>query len=203
MSYERFARQYRFEPPSGFPLTSPCTSIVHHLSGPSIYALARHRAKASTRCPGCAQTRGPPIIELSPHSGFDTLVLAHMLDSLVRVSRRVGSHRARAHHPGTSRLPEGRQGWAREVSSVQGAAYRKHRHCRSNWRVLVARPETMVRTGFGQAETPAISQYDSLASNDFTYCFTFFSKSFSSFPHGTCSLSVPQVFSFGRTLPPH
>ncbi len=89
MSYERFARQYRFEPPSGFPLTSPCTSIVHHLSGPSIYALARHRAKASTRCPGCVPYGSPPIIELSPHSGFDTLVLAHMLDSLVRVSRRV------------------------------------------------------------------------------------------------------------------
>ena len=92
MSDERFARQYRFELPSGFPLTSPCTSIVHHLSGPSIYALARHRAKASTRCPGCVPYGSLPIIELSPHSGFDTLVLAHMLDSLVRVSRRVGSH---------------------------------------------------------------------------------------------------------------
>ena len=41
MSDERFARQYRFGLPSGFPLTSSCTSIVHHLSGPSIYALAR------------------------------------------------------------------------------------------------------------------------------------------------------------------
>ena len=32
---ERFARQYRYEPPSEFPLTSPFTSIVHHLSGPN------------------------------------------------------------------------------------------------------------------------------------------------------------------------
>ena len=38
---ERFARQYRYEPPSEFPQTSPYTRIVHHLSGPSIYALAR------------------------------------------------------------------------------------------------------------------------------------------------------------------
>ena len=38
---ERFARQYRYEPPSGFPLTSPCTGIVHHLSGPNRYALAQ------------------------------------------------------------------------------------------------------------------------------------------------------------------
>ena len=37
---ERFARQYRFEPPSEFPLTSPYSSIVHHLSGPNKYALA-------------------------------------------------------------------------------------------------------------------------------------------------------------------
>jgi hypothetical protein len=41
MSDERFARQYRFGLPSGFPLPSSCTSIVHHLSGPNLYALAR------------------------------------------------------------------------------------------------------------------------------------------------------------------
>lgn len=33
MSDDRFARQDRFELPSEFLLTSPCTSIVHHLSG--------------------------------------------------------------------------------------------------------------------------------------------------------------------------
>ena len=37
---DRFARQNRFEPPSEFPLTSPYSSIVHHLSGPNKYALA-------------------------------------------------------------------------------------------------------------------------------------------------------------------
>ena len=35
---ERFARQYRYEPPPGFPLTSPCSDIVHHLSGPTTCA---------------------------------------------------------------------------------------------------------------------------------------------------------------------
>ena len=38
-SDERFARQYRYEPPSEFPLTSPCSGIVHHLSGPNKYAI--------------------------------------------------------------------------------------------------------------------------------------------------------------------
>ena len=45
MSDERFARQYRFGPPPGFHLASSCTSIVHHLSGSNIYALARHFTK--------------------------------------------------------------------------------------------------------------------------------------------------------------
>ncbi|KAL2641227.1 hypothetical protein R1flu_008814 [Riccia fluitans] len=32
-SDKRFARQYRYEPPPEFPLTSHCSGIVHHLSG--------------------------------------------------------------------------------------------------------------------------------------------------------------------------
>ena len=35
---ERFARQYRYEPPPEFPLASPYAGIVHHLSGPSGHA---------------------------------------------------------------------------------------------------------------------------------------------------------------------
>jgi len=35
----RFARQNRGGPPSEFPLTSTCTSIVHHLSG--LYMIAQ------------------------------------------------------------------------------------------------------------------------------------------------------------------
>ena len=35
---ERFARQYRYEPPSEFPLNLPFTGIVHHLSGLNKYA---------------------------------------------------------------------------------------------------------------------------------------------------------------------
>ena len=39
--------------------------------------------------------------------------------------------------------------------------------------------------------------------NNFTYCLTLFSKFFSSFPHGTCSLSVSRhIFSFRWNLPP-
>ena len=92
MSDERFARQYRFELPSGFPLTSPCTSIVHHLSGPSMHAPARHRPggqRAACLAPGKRLGQSRVTCAL----GFATQTLAHMLDSLVRVSRRVGTLR--------------------------------------------------------------------------------------------------------------
>ncbi|KAH8800143.1 hypothetical protein F5884DRAFT_686144, partial [Xylogone sp. PMI_703] len=44
---DRFARQNRCEPPPEFPLASPYSSIVHHLSGPSIYALTQIHPKTS------------------------------------------------------------------------------------------------------------------------------------------------------------
>jgi hypothetical protein len=52
MSDERFARQYRFELPSRFPVTSLCTSIVHHLSGPNIRALVREDTLPAMRPEG-------------------------------------------------------------------------------------------------------------------------------------------------------
>ena len=48
---DRFARQDRCEPPPEFPLASPCSSIVHHLSGLSARALAPRRL-APSRCRG-------------------------------------------------------------------------------------------------------------------------------------------------------
>jgi len=38
-SDERFARQYRGEPPPGFPLASPFPGIAHHLSGLNVCTL--------------------------------------------------------------------------------------------------------------------------------------------------------------------
>ncbi|EOA84416.1 hypothetical protein SETTUDRAFT_161947 [Exserohilum turcica Et28A] len=38
---DRFARQNRCEPPPEFPLASPYSSIVHHLSGPNSHALTQ------------------------------------------------------------------------------------------------------------------------------------------------------------------
>ena len=38
---DRFARQNRCEPPPEFPLASPYSGIVHHLSGPNRHALTQ------------------------------------------------------------------------------------------------------------------------------------------------------------------
>ena len=80
---ERFARQYRCEPPPEFPLTLPFSGMVHHLSAPDTYALTQTTLKITV---GCRRTY--PGIHFHCACRFDTRKLAHMLDSLVRVSIR-------------------------------------------------------------------------------------------------------------------
>jgi hypothetical protein len=91
---ERFARQYRYELPPEFPLASPYSGIVHHLSGPNGYARPQtfHEWKgwAMLRPGGLTSESGRSHpFTFIPHSGFDTQTLAYTLDSLVRVTRRV------------------------------------------------------------------------------------------------------------------
>ncbi|CAN7092606.1 unnamed protein product [Brassica rapa subsp. narinosa] len=52
------ARQYRCGPPPEFPLASPRTGIVHHLSGPDRHAHTRTLLRRS-RSVGCAPVRDP------------------------------------------------------------------------------------------------------------------------------------------------
>ena len=51
-SDDRFARQNRYGPPSGFPLTSTWPGIVHHLSGPNYEALAAPFVRGQMEAPG-------------------------------------------------------------------------------------------------------------------------------------------------------
>ena len=82
---ERFARQYRYEPPPGFPLASPSSDIVHHLSGPNRYAntqtsLLKSKSVVTTKLITFAFTGRMAIEDTHLHT---------CVDSLVRVSRRV------------------------------------------------------------------------------------------------------------------
>ncbi|KAK7237471.1 hypothetical protein RIF29_44854 [Crotalaria pallida] len=77
-SDERFAHQYRCGPPPEFPLASPRSGIVHHLSGPDRYALTRtlHRRSGSV---GSATHRGiPPISFLAPYGFTRPLTRTHV-----------------------------------------------------------------------------------------------------------------------------
>ena len=82
---ERFARQYRYEPPPGFPLASPYSDIVHHLSGPNTYAHTQTFLNDQSR----------PLVQksqllLSLRTWLYIVTYSRMcVDSLVRVSRRV------------------------------------------------------------------------------------------------------------------
>ncbi|KAK7288020.1 hypothetical protein RIF29_01707 [Crotalaria pallida] len=105
-SDERFARQYRCGPPPEFPLASPRSGIVHHLSGPDSSGLGHHR---------------------------------NLRRSMPRVDWQTGSHRSTSDR-GTSPAP--------------------------------------IR----------------FPPDNFKHSLTLFSKSFSSFPRGTCSLSVSRQY---------
>ncbi|KAK7289544.1 hypothetical protein RIF29_03261 [Crotalaria pallida] len=103
---ERFARQYRCGPPPEFPLASPRSGIVHHLSGPDSSGLGHHR---------------------------------NLRRSMPRVDWQTGSRRSTSDR-GTSPAP--------------------------------------IR----------------FPPDNFKHSLTLFSKSFSSFPRGTCSLSVSRQY---------
>jgi hypothetical protein len=112
---------------------------------------------------------------------FATPILAHMLDSLVRVSRRGKENHFASISPGQRNIAvssvrkgptskatictDPNQGWPAPTHSAS-AASSKRRMRRNN-------------TGFLR-----------FPFNNFMYSLTLFSKFFSSFPHGTCSLSV-------------
>ena len=109
-----------------------------------------------------------------------------MSDSLVRVSRRVGPLRQTA-RSWDCNLQRGR---AVRESSTRGPLG----DCRGQgrWRACWRGPHRSCPPCW---TSPARRrQSGTLASNDFTYYFTFFSKFFSSFPHGTCSLSVSRKY---------
>ncbi|KAI3779969.1 hypothetical protein L2E82_09739 [Cichorium intybus] len=67
-SDERFARQYRCGPPPEFPLASPRSGIVHHLSGPDRHAHTRtpsQKIKVGRRCTPLGGSRQSASLRLA------------------------------------------------------------------------------------------------------------------------------------------
>ncbi|KAL2224735.1 UNVERIFIED_CONTAM: Protein TAR1 [Sesamum indicum] len=183
-SDERFARQYRCGPPPEFPLASPRSGIVHHLSEDQ------------------GRSALPPL-------GGDR---AGQLPYALRVCSPVDSHTCQTpwsvFQDGSNGEPAGqrreravaeaRRG--RALSATIGAtAFRGHIDCPGFGRRLNPRwsaPRADRRTGSRRSTSdrgasPAPIRFPP---DNFKHSLTLFSKSFSSFPRGTCSLSVSRPY---------
>ncbi|CAN6967611.1 unnamed protein product, partial [Brassica rapa subsp. trilocularis] len=145
-SDERFARQYRCGPPPEFPLASPRSGIVHHLSGPDRHAHTRTLLRKS-RSVGCAPVRDP----------------ANQLPCALR--RRL---RGRNKSPGLGHHLNPRRSTPR-----------------------IDRRTGLLRSASDQDASPAPIRFPP---DNFKHSLTLFSKSFSSLPRGTCSLSVSRPY---------
>ena len=175
---ERFARQYRYEPPPEFPLASPYSGIVHHLSGPSGHA---HTQTFLQRIMvgRCCCLRLAPITFIT-HDGFSTGILACTLDSLVRVSRRVGKdHFGRiAQSPSGSTVTDKNKGCPKAVLLSL---------CDDTTPSGLTTPHKLAPRGAEvYISTASVSTISGLL--------TLFPKCFSSFLHSTCSLSVSHIY---------
>ena len=128
--------------------------------------------------------------------GFGTLSLARTLDSLVRVSRRAdevvsasGPEGAGGKNPRARGPPPGNL----------GRTTRKPGGTRPSGDVRGAQP-TLTSRGASRAAKSGPSAPEGSTSprrfplNEFRHFLTLFSKFFSSFPHGTCSLSVSRRY---------
>ena len=138
--------------------------------------------------------------------GFNTLKLAHMLDSLVRVSRRVECDhfiKCVAVKPNRS-WRTGRQESTRRhrltLLYVQHPTKKLHHWHTSINPLCGARSETTRGWLKYDLIAPQLSCYEvfgeshSLTTYQFQRLFTLFSKFFSSFHHCTCSLSVSEQY---------
>ncbi|PLB42836.1 hypothetical protein P170DRAFT_491103, partial [Aspergillus steynii IBT 23096] len=90
---DRFARQNRCEPPPEFPLASPYSGIVHHLSGPHIYALTQIHPKTSGSVDGAPREGLPPPFAFTARTGLTP-------EHSPSVPKRVPRSRLAALHPG-------------------------------------------------------------------------------------------------------
>uniref|UniRef100_A0A6N2N938 Senescence-associated protein n=1 Tax=Salix viminalis TaxID=40686 RepID=A0A6N2N938_SALVM len=191
-SDERFARQYRCGPPPEFPLASPRSGIVHHLSGPDRHALTRTLLRRSRSVGGATLEGIPPVSFLAPY-GY-----SHTCQTPWSVFQ-----------DGTNGEPTGRcperacAGARRDGARCSPRSQRRHLHRRFKGPGLGrhrdphrSTPRADRRTGCRRSTSdrgasPAPIHFPP---DNFKHSLTLFSKSFSSFPRGTCLLSVSRPY---------
>ncbi|CAN6588588.1 unnamed protein product [Malus baccata var. baccata] len=203
---ERFARQYRCGPPPEFPLASPRSGIVHHLSGPDRHARTRTLLRRS-RSVGGATPRGiPPVSFLTPY-GFDRPLTRTHVQTPWSVfqdgpngelaGRRRERAVAEARLDGARCPPRSRR--RRLLGRINSPGFGRRRNPRRSRPEPIGGP-ACDRSTSDRGASPAPIRFPP---DNFKHSLTLFSKSFSSFPRGTCLLSVSRpLFSLGQNLPP-
>ncbi|KAI9177441.1 hypothetical protein LWI28_015316 [Acer negundo] len=191
---ERFARQYRCGPPPEFPLASPRSGIVHHLSGPDRHALTRTLLKDQGRS-AVQPVRDP----------------TNQLPCALRVYWPVDSHTCQTPWSVFQDGPNGElAGRCQERAGARGTPYgarcqprsrrrRLHKHIAWAWATAAIRigprPESIGGPACDRSTSDRGASPAPAASPDnFKHSLTLFSKSFSSFPRGTCLLSVSRPY---------
>uniref|UniRef100_A0A6N2NFW5 Senescence-associated protein n=1 Tax=Salix viminalis TaxID=40686 RepID=A0A6N2NFW5_SALVM len=184
-SDERFARQYRCGPPPEFPLASPRSGIVHHLSGPDRHALTRTLLRRSRSVGGATLEGIPPVSFLAPYGFTRPLTRTHvrLLGPCFKTGR-MGSPQADA------RSAHSTIAATASPQAFQRPGLRRHRDPHRST------PRADRRTGCRRSTSdrgasPAPIHFPP---DNFKHSLTLFSKSFSSFPRGTCLLSVSRPY---------
>ena len=173
----------------------PFPSIVHHLSGPNRCA---HTQTSLNRLVGCWCRN--PSSHFHCALWFVTCELAHMLDSLVRVSRRVaGNHLvskqhtsafAKHIHKAAARLPCPWDCHTSGMPMTRKARSTAHARLRPAPPLALRKQAvTIMRHNLAKA-----NWFHALPFQQVQALLTLFPKSFSSFPHGTCLLSVSSLY---------
>ncbi|XLT01637.1 hypothetical protein HN51_050988 [Arachis hypogaea] len=193
---ERFARQYRCGPPPEFPLASPRSGIVHHLSGPDRHALTRTLHRRSGSVGGATPGGIPPISFLAPCGFIHPLTRTHvrLLGPCFKTGR-MGSPQADARSAQVPKHASGRALPSTIATMTYPRAYRRPGLGPPSQSASVDAPSRLAdqrrRSTSDRGASPAPIRFPP---DNFKHSLTLFSKSFSSFPRGTCSLSVSRQY---------
>ncbi|XLU74806.1 hypothetical protein S245_033859 [Arachis hypogaea] len=188
--------RYRCGPPPEFPLASPRSGIVHHLSGPDRHALTRTLHRRSGSVGGATPGGIPPISFLAPRGFIHPLTRTHvrLLGPCFKTGR-MGSPQADARSAQVPKHASGRTLPSTIATMTYPRAYRRPGLGPPSQSASVDAPSRLAdqrrRSTSDRGASPAPIRFPP---DNFKHSLTLFSKSFSSFPRGTCSLSVSRQY---------
>ncbi|XLT43619.1 hypothetical protein HN873_036223 [Arachis hypogaea] len=179
--------RYRCGPPPEFPLASPRSGIVHHLSGPDRHALTRTLHRRSGSVGGATPGGIPPISFPAPCGFIHPLTRTHvrLLGPCFKTGR-MGSPQADARSAQVPKHASGRALPFTIATMTYLRAYRRPGLGPPSQSASVDAPSRLAdqrrRSTSDRGALPAPIRFPP---DNFKHSLTLFSKSFSSFPRGS------------------